>query len=251
LPPLRETSGLDQTSEVHAEAAKTRQARELEIMSERRIGAYGGTFDPIHNGHIAVVRAVARGFGLDEVLIVPAHRPPHKTGRSISDAYHRYAMAVLATLDDEGVKVSTLEITAPDKPYTFETVERLRQMYGEQAKLFFIMGADSFEEINTWREPLRLLRSVNLIVAARPGHRVSTSHLPSEAARKVVDLGGREASALVEEDEACCRVYLTEYVREDISSTDVRQRVREGESIRGMVPARVADYIEKYELYRR
>ena len=142
-------------------------------MNERRIGAYGGTFDPLHNGHLEVARAVARNFALDELLIIPAHRPPHKNSRSISDAYHRYAMAVLATLDEPRMKVSTIEIEAPERPYTFETIERLRDVYGSQASLFFVMGADSFEELNTWREPERILANANLIVAARPGYDVA------------------------------------------------------------------------------
>jgi nicotinate-nucleotide adenylyltransferase len=159
-------------------------------MSQRRTGVYGGTFDPIHVGHLEVARAVTRIFGLDEMLLIPAGRPPHKTGREISDAYHRHAMAVLATMDEPRVKVSTVELEAPDKPYSYQTVERLREAAGGQTQLFFVIGADSFEEINMWREPERLLSSANLVVVTRPGSEVSTSHLPTRFRSGVVDVRG-------------------------------------------------------------
>ena len=224
-----------------------------ETMNERRIGAYGGTFDPLHNGHLEVARAVARNFALDELLIIPAHRPPHKISRSISDAYHRHAMAVLATLDEPRMKVSTIEIEAPERPYTFETIERLRGVYGSQTSLFFVMGADSFEELNTWREPERILANANLIVAARPGYDVKRSHLSAVFMSKIIDLRkNRDRGFQLPGGQMNdCRVYLTDYVNIDISATDIRQRRRDGATIDGLVPPRVADYVEKYELYRR
>jgi nicotinate-nucleotide adenylyltransferase len=223
-----------------------------ETLNGPRIGAYGGTFDPPHNGHIEVARAVACNFGLDQLLIIPAHNPPHKQKDSVSEPYHRYAMAVVATLDEPRLRVSAVEIEAPDRPYTFETVERLREMYGRAARLFFVMGADSFAEINTWREPERLLSAVNIVVAARPGVEVATEHRPS-GGRNVRDLRGRaggpeDAGAA---EGSCCLIYLTDYVSRDISSTEIRQRVRDGEPINELVPAPVAGYVEKYELYRR
>jgi nicotinate-nucleotide adenylyltransferase len=162
-------------------------------------------------------------------------------------------MAVLATLDEPRLKVSTMEIEAPDRPYTFETIERLRGVYGSQAVLFFVMGADSFEELSTWREPARILANANLIVAARPGYELQPSHLPAAFASKITDLRGRpdEAVRLQGGGINDCRVYLTDYVNVDISATEIRQKVRDGETIEGLVPPRVADYVEKYEFYRR
>lgn len=221
------------------------------MMGERRIAAYGGTFDPVHNGHVEVVRAIVRNFGLDQLLIVPAHRPPHKGSRAIAGAYHRFTMAVLASLDEPRVLVSTLELEAPDRPYTFETVERLRSAFGTGARLFFVMGADSFEEINTWREPARLLSSTNLIVITRPGHDVGSSHLDERFRSTIVDLRGREGELQPDEDLNEHHIYVTGYVNTGVSSTEIRQRVRDGESIQDLAPPRVADYIRKYELYRR
>ena len=220
-------------------------------MGERRIAAYGGTFDPLHNGHLEIVRAIVRDFGLDQLLIIPAHRPPHKGSRAIAGDYHRFAMAVLASLDEPRVFVSTLELEAPDRPYTFETVERLRIDLGTEIRLFFVIGADSFEEINTWREPARLLSSTNLIVVTRPGHDVSASHLDDRFRSTIVDLRGREGDLQLGEGLGEHHIYVTGCVNNVVSSTQIRQRMRDGESIRDLVPSRVADYIRKYELYRR
>jgi nicotinate-nucleotide adenylyltransferase len=217
------------------------------LMEERRIAAFGGTFDPVHNGHVEIVRAIVRNFGVDQLLIVPAHRPPHKDPRGIADAYHRYAMAALATLEEPRVIVSTIELEAPERPYTFETIERLRSRTAAGARLFFVMGADSFKEINTWREPARLLSSTDVIVVTRPGCEVDSSHLDDRFKPTVVDL--REGESQVPDD-ANRHIYLTGYVNNNASSTEIRRKVRGGESIVGLVPPRVADYIEKYELYR-
>lgn len=223
-----------------------------ETSSYQSIGVYGGTFDPIHNAHLEVARAVAANFELDRLLIIPAHRPPHKDPASISDAYHRYAMAALATMEDPRLFVSTIELEMPDKPYTFETVERLKQIYGPGTKQYLIIGADSFAEINTWREPERLLSSANLIVAARPGSGMTASHLPARFRSRVRDLreGGEKPADLEVEGEDGCFIYLTGYVKSDISSTEVRRRAREGRPVGEMVPPQVADYIEKYRIYR-
>jgi len=220
-------------------------------MEERRVAAFGGTFDPIHNGHIEVVRAVVRHFLVDQLLIIPANRPPHKDTSAIADAYHRFTMAVLASIDEHNVLVSTIELEAPDRPYTFETIERLKSGFRAGTRLFFIIGADSFEEINTWREPERLLSSTNFIIVTRPGYQVRTSHLDERIRSTVIDLRGREGKVEIEGEVDKYHIYLTDYVYMGVSSTEIRQRVRENESIEGLVPQRVADYIRKYELYRR
>ena len=220
-------------------------------MGRRRVAAFGGTFDPIHNGHLEIARAIVRNFGLDQLLIVPAHRPPHKNSRAISDAYHRYAMSALATLDEPRVSVSTVELEAPDRPYTHETVERLGNIFGPKTRLFFVMGADSFEEINTWREPARILSNVDVIVATRPGHEVKSSHLDERFRSSVIDLRERDGGPDLPADFDERHIYIADYVNNHISSTEIRRRVRDDESIDALVQPGVADYIKKYELYRR
>lgn len=221
-------------------------------MSERRIGAYGGTFDPVHNGHIEIARALVRKFDLDELLVIPAYCPPHKQADAVSDAYHRYAMAVMATEGESRIFVSTVELQSPERPYTFETLERLRERAGTEARWFFIMGADSFIEFDSWREPDRILASANIIVAARTGSEIDISRLPDRFKSRVIELGERSCHKNQDAKEVDRNglIYLTNYVREDVSSTDIRRRVREGQEVRSMVPSRVADYMEKYGLYR-
>jgi nicotinate-nucleotide adenylyltransferase len=216
-------------------------------MSERRIGAYGGTFDPLHNGHLEIARLVVDRFALDELLVIPAHRPPHKTGQAITTGYHRYAMAVLATLDEPRIRVSTIELEAPNKPYTFETLERLRSVYGSQTDLFFVMGADSFAEMHTWREPARILATASLIVVARPGYQLQTSHLPAPFTTSVMDKRG--ASGEIRETGAG-RIYFID-CEMPVSATDIRERVSKGAAIHQQVPPRVAQYISRYALYQR
>jgi nicotinate-nucleotide adenylyltransferase len=219
-------------------------------MAERRVAAFGGTFDPIHNGHLEVARAIVRNFALDQLLVVPAHKPPHKQAREVSHACHRYAMAALATIDESRMLVSTVELEAPDRPYTFETVERLESLLGSETKLFFVMGADSFEEMNTWREPERILSRVDVIVATRPGHTVKSSHLDEPFRSSVVDLRQSNTEAPSSYSDRR-RIYIAGYVNNDISSTEIRKRVGHHEAIDGLAPARVVEYIQKYDLYKR
>jgi len=216
-------------------------------MSEDRVAAFGGTFDPIHNGHVEIARAIVSEFRLDRLLLIPAHRPPHKRSQGITDAYHRYAMSVLATLDVPKTVVSTIELESPDRPYTFETIERLKGKIEPGTRLFCVIGADSFEEINAWREAERLMTSTNWIVVTRPGHSIASSHLDERFRSTIIERRDAQ-SAQMSPDEY--RIYVTQCVNKDISSTEIRRMVRHGESIKGQVPARVAEYIARYELYR-
>lgn len=218
-----------------------------------RIGIYGGTFDPIHYGHLRVAAAICEAFALDQFFFVPAFVPPHKRDRQISSSYHRYAMVVLATLNHPQIAHTklaalTLELEAPTRPYTIETLQRL-QIVHPHADLFFVMGADSFAEVNLWREYERLLTEYNIIVAARPpADDVSAQHLSSKCQSHVVDLRGSKRpdwSAI-----SGPKVFLTDYVAVDIAATEVREAVRTGQPIDTFVPSEVARYIATYDLYR-
>ncbi|MFN0088164.1 MAG: nicotinate-nucleotide adenylyltransferase [Blastocatellia bacterium] len=218
-------------------------------MIGKRIGVYGGTFDPIHNGHLRVAEEIARAFDLDRILLVPAVVPPHKRKQAISSPFHRLSMLVLGTSDRPRFFVSTTELEAPERPYTIETLGRLQSEYAD-ARLFFIMGADSFRDITMWREHERILTEYDCIVGMRPGvaHEDAAAHLARPARERVTDLRPRRnpSEAML----AAPAVYLTDYVAIDLSSTDLRDAVARGESIHHLVPAPVADYIEKYRLYR-
>lgn len=219
-------------------------------MGGLRIAAFGGTFDPIHNGHVEIARAVVRQFDLDRLLIIPAYRPPHKRGSAIAGPFHRYAMSAIALLDEPRTFVSTMELEEPGRPYTFETIERLKSALGPKAKLFFVIGADSFEDINTWREPARLMSNTSLIVITRPGHDVDWSHLDAQFRSKIVDLRGSQELPGDIGNSSEHQIYLTGRVNTEVSSSEIRRLVQEGASIVDCVPPAVARYIEKYCLYR-
>jgi nicotinate-nucleotide adenylyltransferase len=219
-------------------------------MEAKRAAIYGGTFDPLHNGHLKVARRVQMLFGLDELFFVPACVPPHKRGAGISSAVHRFAMLALATQKDEPLRVSTVELDHPERPYAVETVARMREQLGIDYRLFFVMGADSWSEITTWREWQRLLTMCDHIVVTRPGYEPD----PAPAGASVIDLRGKiddEIKALVSES-VSPRVFVTDAVFEDVSATAIRAAARQGDTntLMKMVPTEVASYIEKYRLYR-
>lgn len=220
-----------------------------EARLRRRIGVYGGTFDPIHNGHLKVAAVILEAFALEQMLFVPAFVPPHKRERAISDPYHRYAMIALATQDAPAMLVSSIELEAPARPYTIETLQRL-QAEQKNAQLFFIMGADSFVDITSWHEYARLLNEFDLIVAARPGYCQElnlTAHLAPRLQAQVVDLRGgqRPSDGML----TAPHIYLTDYLTIDISATEIRKAISEGRAIDDFVPPSVARYIEKHDFY--
>src|SRR5437016_588263 len=121
------------------------------VMEAKRAAIYGGTFDPVHKGHLEVARRVQKLFALDEVIFVPACVPPHKRGAGITSAFHRFAMLAMATQDDERFRISTIELDEPNRPYAVDTVSRLQDKLGSSHRLFFLIGADSWAEFETWR----------------------------------------------------------------------------------------------------
>lgn len=213
-----------------------------------KLGVFGGTFDPVHVGHLSAAEALARRFRFDRLLFVPANVPPHKTKRRIAHPCHRVAMLALATADRDGWTVSTAELDCEPPHYTVDTVARLHAWYPAAAPLHFIMGADSFEELASWRDYLRLLESCHIIVTARPGHRLDADHLPEGVRRRIVDLRGA-APGEPEPADSSTRIYLTSDSIVDISSTAVREKARAGQPLHGLVPDAVAEYVRKQELY--
>ncbi|HEX3184949.1 MAG TPA: nicotinate-nucleotide adenylyltransferase [Pyrinomonadaceae bacterium] len=196
---------------------------------KKRIALYGGTFDPVHSGHLEIARKISELFEIEKVLFIPAQVAPHKVGKPVTAPIHRYAMLALATQNDPQLSLSTFELDAPNRRYTVDTVEHFQTTLGDSAELFFIMGADSWAEIRTWREWERLLQMIDHIVVTRPGHDVNKT-LPSSDAR----------------------VSFTDAVMKDISSSGIRRVAAAGEyaELAQLVPAPVAEYIRKYELYR-
>ncbi|HKG96355.1 MAG TPA: nicotinate-nucleotide adenylyltransferase, partial [Pyrinomonadaceae bacterium] len=146
---------------------------------------YGGTFDPVHTGHLEVARKVSQLFEIEKVLFIPAQMAPHKIGRPVTAPVHRYAMLALATQNHPELVISSFELDAPDRRYTVDTIEHFQREL--DAELFFIMGADSWSEITTWREWERLLMMTNHVVVTRPGSEPAKTHVGALGER-VVDL---------------------------------------------------------------
>ena len=200
------------------------------MSAQKRIALYGGTFDPVHIGHVEVARKVAEVFEFDRVVFIPAQMAPHKIGRPVTEPIHRYAMLALATQDDPRLLISTFELDAPDRRYTVDTVEHFQRELDASTELFFIMGADSWSEITTWRDWERLLTMTNHIVVTRPGYEPTTTHV-GELSRRVV---------------------FTDTVMNDVSATRIRQLASEDrfDELVGLLPERVLEYIRKYGIYR-
>ncbi|MDX6384536.1 MAG: nicotinate-nucleotide adenylyltransferase [Blastocatellia bacterium] len=216
------------------------------MMALQRVAIYGGTFDPVHKGHVAVARTVLQLFELDEVLFVPAFVPPHKRNAKVTSPFHRFAMLSLATEDDKQLRISTSDLDVPDEPYAVETVARIRSVVGNDTELFFLMGADSWLEIKSWHDWRRLMGLCHFIVMTRPGYELSGAAMadmpiPALNVREVMRMHYQRPQA-----------FMTDAVMMDISATAIRIAARAGESqrLREMVPDPVANYIEKYGLYQ-
>lgn len=202
----------------------------------RSIGILGGTFDPIHVGHLALARAARRALDLDEVVLVPAARPPHKPGRPVADARDRLAMVELAVADEPGLSVSRLELDRAGPSYTVDTVAAVlaaAARAGRRTEVTVILSAESFAGLPTWHEPDRLLELARVAVAPRAGHPAPTRAWLRRRA------GDRSA-----------RVVAIEAALPDVSASDIRRRVAAGRSIAGLVPPAVAAWIDDHGLYR-
>jgi nicotinate-nucleotide adenylyltransferase len=196
----------------------------------RRIGVLGGTFDPVHNGHLSTANALRAALDLERVVWVPAGRPPHKTGQIVSEDRDRLAMLALALAGSPTDEISTIDIDRSGPSYTADTLEMLAERLAP-ARLFFLMGEDSLRDLPAWHDPERLLRVAELAVAARPG---VDADLESVA---------RQVPAVRR------RVHLVPTEEIAISSSEIRRRVRENQSIQGLVPALVETYIRDHGLY--
>ena len=217
----------------------------------KRIAIYGGTFDPVHVGHLQIARTVSRLFEIDQFIFVPARLAPHKQHAQVSATLDRYAMLVLATHEFPGLCVSRVELDGPGPQYTVDTLGYFQSQF-PGADLFFVMGADSWNEITSWREWEKLLSMVNHIVVTRPGYEFSSANAgPAETAR-VVDVRGlpQPLSQVVHSGEP--KIFVTDAVMQEVSATAARGAARDNriEDLNKLVPPAVAKYITKYRLYR-
>jgi nicotinate-nucleotide adenylyltransferase len=189
-----------------------------------RLGVMGGTFDPIHHGHLVAASEVQTRFGLDEVVFVPTGQPWQKDEREVSPAEHRYLMTVVATASNPRFTVSRVDIDRPGPTYTIDTLRDLRRQRPD-AELFFITGADALAQILSWKDADELFELAHFVGVTRPGYVLSESGLPAD------------------------RVTLQEVPAMAISSTDCRARVERAEPVWYLVPDGVVQYVNKYRLY--
>jgi nicotinate-nucleotide adenylyltransferase len=222
---------------------------------QRRIALFGGTFDPIHVGHLAVARAAERRFHLDEIHFIPTGRPPHKNRSGMASYADRYAMVALACADHPRFLASLAESGAGQSGrevfYSVDTVRHFKQKFhGAGVHLYFLVGADSFLHIPTWKDYETLLGLCDFIVASRPGFK-------TEALRLVIppELFARKGSAHAPLDPRAIAlrrtaIYVLDTVASHVSATEVRERLDGNDSIHGLVPPRVEEYISKQALYR-
>lgn len=206
--------------------------RSSEGLRKRKIGVMGGTFDPIHFGHLIAGEEAYFSLGLTEVVFVPTGDPFHKAGRSISSAEHRYVMTMLATLDNPHFRISRIEIDRDTSSHTVDTLREMRHWYPPRSvEFFFITGLDAVLEITAWKEPLEMPKLCKIVAVSRPGFNPGgLKNLPEEIRANLIHL---EIPLLA------------------ISSTEIRRRVSNGQSIRYLAPWLVEQYIYKNNLYFR
>ena len=201
--------------------------------NKKRYGIMGGTFDPIHTGHLVVADEVRKRFTLDKVIFMPTGDPPHKDSKKVTRGEKRYEMTLLATITNPFFEISRLELDRKGITYTIDTVVELKKMYGEEVELFFITGADSLLELHKWKDSDHILDLCKIVAATRPGY--DLNHMEGRL---------RELNDLHKD-----KIHTISTPGLQISSTDIRQRVKNDMSIKYLLPESVEIYINKYKLY--
>ena len=199
----------------------------------KRLAIMGGTFDPIHMGHLVTAEEVRHEFQVDEVIFVPTGHPPHKSHINMTTCEHRYLMTVLATAANPYFKVSRIEIDREGVTYTIDTIKELKRVYGEEVELYFITGADAVHKILGWKESAELLQLCEFVAVTRPGYN------KEELIHKVETLNAQYET----------NIHFLEVPALAISSSDIRRRLLESKPIKYLVPEEVENYIKKHELY--
>lgn len=219
---------------------------------KQKIGLLGGTFDPVHIGHLAVADHVLYAIGLDAVWFIPAAFPPHKEGhadgRAITDFSHRLQMLRLAIAGEEHFAVSDIEAKRNSPSYSIDTVKILIEKTESRTELFFIIGADAFLEIDTWKRYIELPTLVSFVIISRPTY--SPTKVGEVIKRNYPDYTCDPATGIWISPASKGSFIVSSMAPVAVSSTEIRQRVKEGMDITGLVPSAIADYIGKERLYR-
>ncbi len=215
---------------------------------QEKIGLFGGTFNPIHCGHIKAAKVVQEIFTLDKVLFIPSFIPPHKESQKIVSPDHRLKMVELAVGDTLNFVASSIEIEEKGTSYSIFTLQKIRTIHPD-ARFFFILGVDTFMEIDTWKNHERVLEHCKFVVISRKGYRLEDAKnvLDRKYVSKIFDLSGTEK--IRENLSLSYKIFLLPFDSLDIASTEIRESVRKNKSIAHMVPKPVANYIFEKKLY--
>ncbi|MFO7612745.1 MAG: nicotinate-nucleotide adenylyltransferase [Clostridia bacterium] len=199
-----------------------------------KIGIMGGTFNPIHNGHMEMACEAAEKFGLDDILLIPTGNPPHKADDPVLSKYERYEMCLLAAAPHDNVIVSSLEIERDSTTYTIDTLNELEASYGIRDGIYFIIGGDTVFQLETWRDFREVFKKCSFIVFGRSG--IGDGKIRDEAERLKQEHGAE--------------IFHVPGAISPVSSSDIRERLIRGDSIEGMVPLSVGEYIRRHNLYK-
>ena len=196
-----------------------------------RLGLLGGSFNPVHNGHLAIARQTREALGLDQILFIPTSHPPHKPNGSLAPAQDRYAMVRLAIASDPSLAISDVEIRRPGKSYSIDTIRLLQQEHGAQTQLFFLIGLDAFLDFPSWRDPLTLLKLCSFVILSRPGlsfRSLSTvALLPPIPYPSLADLDAERISR-IEAPLGTQRLICLKLPPCSVSASDIRSRIHQG-----------------------
>jgi nicotinate-nucleotide adenylyltransferase len=217
-------------------------------MKKERVGIFGGTFNPIHSGHLRAAAEVQKRFRLDRVMFIPSSLPPHKTREEIAPPRDRMRMVELALRGRRRLVPSPIEVRAGGTSYSIRTLGKIKKL-NPGAWIFFILGVDAFLEIETWREWKRLLRQCLFIVMTRPGYRLGAAKSVLGTTFRPNILEVHRAARVRENWFSEFRVFCLPIRALGVSSTEIRRRVQRGESLRGCVPRSVETYIKDHHLY--
>lgn len=219
------------------------------MRNKQRIGILGGTFNPIHSGHLKAAGEVQEKFRLKKILFIPSYIPPHKESVDIASPHDRLRMVKLALSPYSQFAASSVEIEAKGRSYSIYTLKKMKKKF-PLAVIFFILGIDAFLEIDTWREYKKVLEQCYFIIVSRPGYRLeeASAALPSEYRERMVEVRGKKEIGVDLLHSHKMFIFPMESL--DIASTEIRKRIRQGKSIQGLVPEAVKDYILENKLYR-
>jgi nicotinate-nucleotide adenylyltransferase len=212
--------------------------------ASRRLGILGGTFDPIHSGHLDTADAARRALRLDEVVLIPSSDPPHRAADPLASGFHRFALIALAIEGHDELRVSDMELTRTGPSYTADTLRAVAREGWQPSQIFFILGSDAFAEIATWREFPAVLDRAHFVVIARPGTTLEAAAARTPALRERLRRAGEETPSA-----SGTSIFLVEARTRDVSSSTIRARLGAGQPIDDLVPAAVARHIAAHHLY--